>query len=80
MSKTILILLLPLPLTLKAGLLDADLKVLFPPNNQPLGLEGTVRLQNVTAIVQDALEQSQKGQINWIPRDRRLVSNQNLSS
>jgi len=36
--------------------------------------------QNVTEIVQDALEQSQKGQINWIPRDRRLVSNQNVSS
>ena len=45
-------LLLPLPLTLKAGLLDADLKVLFPPNNQPLGLEGTVRLHNVTAIAE----------------------------
>ncbi len=45
-------LLLPLPLTLKAGLLDADLKVLFPPNNQPLGLDGTVRLHNVTAIAE----------------------------
>jgi hypothetical protein len=36
--------------------------------------------QNVAEIVRDALEQSQKGQINWIPRDRRLISNQNLSS
>jgi translocation and assembly module TamB len=45
-------LLIPLPLTLKAGLLDADLQVLFPPDNQPLGLEGTVRLQNVTAIAE----------------------------
>jgi translocation and assembly module TamB len=45
-------LLIPLPLQLKAGLLDADLTVLFPPGNQPLGLEGTVRLQNVTAVAE----------------------------
>jgi len=44
--------LIPLPLTLKAGLLDADLTVLFPPNNQPLGLEGTLRLQNLTATAE----------------------------
>ncbi|HEY9640356.1 MAG TPA: DUF748 domain-containing protein, partial [Coleofasciculaceae cyanobacterium] len=42
-------LLIPLPLTLKAGLLDADLEVQFPPDNQPLALNGTVRLQNVVA-------------------------------
>lgn len=42
-------LLVPLPLQLKAGRMDADLEVLFPPNNQPMALNGTVRLQNVTA-------------------------------
>ena len=42
-------LLVPLPLQLKAGLLNADLKVDFPPNNQPLALNGTVQLRDVAA-------------------------------
>jgi len=29
--------------------------------------------QNVAMIVQDALEQSQRGEVNWVPRDRRLA-------
>jgi translocation and assembly module TamB len=49
-------LLVPLPLQLKAGLLDTDLKVNLPPNNQPLALNGTVKLQNVTAR-QDSVPQ-----------------------
>ncbi|MBD3882395.1 translocation/assembly module TamB domain-containing protein [Phormidium tenue FACHB-886] len=42
-------LVVPLPLQLRAGLLDADLKVELPPNNEPLAFNGSVQLQNVTA-------------------------------
>lgn len=47
-------LLVPLPLQLQTGRLATNLEVLFPPNNQPLQFDGTVRLRNVTALLEGA--------------------------
>ncbi len=47
-------LLVPLPLKLQEGKLASNLKVAFPPNNQPLQFYGSAQLKNVVALVDGA--------------------------
>lgn len=47
-------LLVPLPLKLQMGRLATDLEVVFPPNNQPLAFDGTVRFRDLVARLDGA--------------------------
>ncbi|MBE9177726.1 translocation/assembly module TamB domain-containing protein [Oculatella sp. LEGE 06141] len=45
--------LIPLPLDLTAGLLNTDLEVQFPPDDEPLDLFGTVQFQDATVVIEN---------------------------